>query len=143
MWFARDDEIAKALRAHREYLSTTRRTLEPCRDGLTEAIDSVPREQKDEVQNEIKLCRNRLYALKLALGQQVVKKTAGSSGISGDEDDEDDDDQENKEKKAPEVRVATFMSLRGLHGSKKQTNVSSNLTFGWPPVGFFRLGPKM
>ncbi len=118
IWFARDDEIAKALRAHREYLATTRKTLETCRDGLKEAIDSVPSEHKDEVKNEIKLCRNRMYALKLALGQQVAKPKAGSAGASGDEDDEDED---GEEAKAPEVRVATFMSLRAprLVGQQK------------------------
>jgi hypothetical protein len=68
VWFARDDEIAKSLRSHREWSATTKKVLESTRSFMIDIMDAVPSELSGDVANEVKLCKNRLYALKLVLG---------------------------------------------------------------------------
>jgi hypothetical protein len=77
--FARDDEIAKALRVHREWMGTMGKTLEAAKANLQESLQMVPSAMVEDVKNEVKLCRNRMYALKLVLGES-------------DKVDEDDED---------------------------------------------------
>ncbi len=88
-WFARDDEVARALRTHTDWIKSTTQALQGSSQQLKEALESVPLIMKGDVKNESKLCQNRLYAVKLVLG---IKATPG-----GDHEDDATDEVSSRE----------------------------------------------
>ena len=53
---------------HQTWLRNTKRDLEGAIESAAEAIDEITEDIAEDVKNERKLCKNRLYALKLVLG---------------------------------------------------------------------------
>ncbi len=80
--FARDDEVAKALRTHNTWVSTMRNTLQTAIETMKTCIEAVPAEFQSETKNERTLCGNRMYALKLVLatGSEKVRDPLGPVG---------------------------------------------------------------
>lgn len=71
VWFDRDSIISAALRSHQTWMRPIRRDLEAVAVNTADVLEGVPNEVKDDVKNEIKLCQNRVYALKLVLGAKA------------------------------------------------------------------------
>ena len=67
-WFDRDSQVAAALRAHQTWQKGMQRDLAAGIEAARDMIESVPTDYEDNVKNEMKLCKNRLYALRLVLG---------------------------------------------------------------------------
>ena len=69
-WFGRDAAVASALKGHQGWLKTTRRDMNTIITSSQVAIENVTPDVEDEVKNEMKLAKNRLYALRLVMGDR-------------------------------------------------------------------------
>mgnify|MGYP001813951621 CR=1 FL=1 len=74
-WFDRDAAVASALKGHQAWIKNTKLSIQTTMEGLKQALDKVTPEVEEEVKNESKLAKNRLYALKLIMGTGVGKET--------------------------------------------------------------------
>ena len=64
-WFDRDGAVTSAVKAHTTWLKNTATTITSTLENLQAALDQVTDDIQDEVKNEQRLAKNRLYALKL------------------------------------------------------------------------------
>lgn len=68
VWFDRDSQVGAALRAHQAYIRSARKDLTGALEQLQESLEQVSEDVAGDVKNEAKMCKNRIYALKLVLG---------------------------------------------------------------------------
>ena len=96
-WFDRDGAVASALRGHQQWLATTKTAISGTIQDLTGTLDSVTAEIADEVNNETRLAKNRLCALKLIscqstsdapIPESVEAEVASTLGSESKNDDE-------------------------------------------------------
>ncbi|CAK0826858.1 unnamed protein product, partial [Prorocentrum cordatum] len=67
-WFDRDAQVSAALRSHENWQKGAKADLEKGIESARDVLESVSADVEDNVKNEKKLCKNRLYALRLVLG---------------------------------------------------------------------------
>ena len=71
VWFDRDAAIAAASKSHNAWLKATHAALVSTRDSLRDTLQKVAADVEDDVKNEARLCKGRLYAVRLVLGEAV------------------------------------------------------------------------
>ena len=71
IWWDRDASISACIKSHASWLKATKTTLTGTVEKLKGTIGKVTADIEDEVRNEARLARNRLYALRLVLGEPV------------------------------------------------------------------------
>ena len=104
-WFNRDEKILAELQKHRAWEITTKTTLNQTKQRLLDVMAAIGKDVEDHVENEVKLLKNRLRAVKLVLmeSEETTQATAQSSSAGG-------------------VNVPNTGELRGeRHGSSKRT----------------------
>lgn len=89
-WFDRDVQVGLALRAHQSYIRTTKKDLYGALELCKEALGKVTAVTAGEVKHEVKLCKNRTYAVKLVLGLQMtpgpaLEEGGGVTSVGGQE----------------------------------------------------------
>jgi hypothetical protein len=138
-WFARDDEVTKALRTHREYITGTKKAFAAAKDSLIASLECVPTDMKDEVINEAKLCKNRLYAVRLILGEPdpsspIDDKLAGAKDEQTHSPTEDllGDGDDNKSDKVSTVR--RFVTASGDFSQAMRLYIASFADAGSNPA---------
>ena len=85
-WFDWDSAIADALRSHQTWLRKTKISLEDAVSTAQGVLDSVPFKMKEDVKNEARLCKNRVYALKLVLGTSTEDSVSEKAEQKKDKD---------------------------------------------------------
>ena len=70
VWFNRDERIMSELSRHREWQEKQKLELETLKRTLAATCDSVSPDMSGRVENEVKLLKNRLRAVKLVLGEE-------------------------------------------------------------------------
>ncbi len=56
----------------RDWMQSTQKSLDALKTSMEESLSTIPKDFAGDVENERKLCRNRLYALKLVLGTRTA-----------------------------------------------------------------------
>ena len=69
VWFDRDSFVGDAFKVHQKWLRQTKRDLEQGIKNITDILGDIREDIASDVVNDKKLAQNRLYALKLVLGQ--------------------------------------------------------------------------
>ena len=82
-WFNRDELVSASLRSHQTWLRSTKRDLQKDVASAQKAMDDVGIDVRGDVKNEMRLCKNRVYALKLVIGEQIEGSVeVGDSGLT-------------------------------------------------------------